>query len=213
MGGEVRKQPELRARQAHRPGTGRPGGRRHAVVQLPRLLDERAQVRAELEHPLGLGENRAGGARLAECEMGACELEPDFDGQPGNAVVEHAAADGGRAPAPLAPPRVGPRGVRPAPSRRARARCSRSRRDPSRRRSPVPPVRVRRPRPRPLAWPRGARAVPEPRRRRRPAAPRACAAVMDAFRSSVSRSVAPSSPCATPRMRSEPGIHQLPGGS
>ena len=91
------------------------------------------------------------------------------------------------------------------PSQRARSRCSRSRRDPSRRRSPVPPVRVRRPRPRRLAWPRGARAVPAPAGTSSPGAPRACAAVMDAFRSSVSRSVAPSSPCATPRIRSAAG--------
>ena len=88
MRGEVRKQPQLRARQAHRPGAGRPLGRRHALVQLPRLLDERAHVGTQLEHLLGLGEHRAGRAGVGEREMGACELEPDFDRRPGNAVVE-----------------------------------------------------------------------------------------------------------------------------
>jgi hypothetical protein len=34
---------------------------------------------AELEHALGLRENRAGGARLRECEVGTCELEADAD--------------------------------------------------------------------------------------------------------------------------------------
>src|SRR3954470_16200323 len=40
MGREVGKQPQLRSRQAHGPGTGRRGARRDAVAQLPRLLDE-----------------------------------------------------------------------------------------------------------------------------------------------------------------------------
>ena len=88
MGGEVGKQPQLCTGQAHRPGAGRPGGRRQALAKLAGLLDERAQVRAELEHALGLAENGAGGARVGECEVGACELEPDFDGPPREAVVE-----------------------------------------------------------------------------------------------------------------------------
>ena len=65
-----------------------PGGRLDAVAQLARIVDEEAQVGAELEHPLGLGEDSAGGGRLAEREMGAYELEPDLDGEPGKAVVE-----------------------------------------------------------------------------------------------------------------------------
>ena len=89
MGGEVRKQPEFRTRQAHRPLAGRPGARRHAVAQVPRLPDQGTHVRAELEHALGLRENRAGSARLGECEVGTCELEADVDGQPGKPVVEH----------------------------------------------------------------------------------------------------------------------------
>jgi hypothetical protein len=42
-----------------------------------------AEQRAELEDLLGLGEHGAGGARLAEREMGAGELEPDLDREPG----------------------------------------------------------------------------------------------------------------------------------
>ncbi len=58
------------------------------VVQLSRILDERAHVRAELDHPLGLREDRPGRTHFAEGEMRARELEADFDGQPGKAVVE-----------------------------------------------------------------------------------------------------------------------------
>ena len=89
MGGEERKQPELRTRQAHRPRPARPGGRRDALAQLACVLDQRAHLRTELEHPLGLGQNRAGRAGLGQREMGARELEADLDGQPGKAVVEH----------------------------------------------------------------------------------------------------------------------------
>ena len=121
----------------------------------------------ELEHPLGLGENRAGGAGIGECEVGACELEPDLDGQPGNAVVEHRPQTVRARQRRAGILRVAPRGARHAPSPRARSRSSSSRRDPPRRRAPVPPVRVPRPRPRLPAWPRGARAVPA-RGRRRP---------------------------------------------
>ena len=88
MGGEVGKQPELRSGQAHRPSAPRPGGRRHAVTQLPRIRDQAAHVRTQLEHPLGVREDRAGRAGLGEREMGACQLETDLDGQPGKAVVE-----------------------------------------------------------------------------------------------------------------------------
>ena len=210
MGGEVRQQPELRTRQAHRPGAGRPGGRRHAVAQLPRFVDQRAHVRTELEHPLGLGENRAGRAGIGQCEMGACELEPDLDGQPGNTVVEQ-----------------GPQTVR-ARQRRAgifRSRlveCDARRRHVHdrarrvvaearlRRRALLPPVRVPLPRPRLPAGPREARAVPV-RRRRRPRRRTASPSSTVAARSSVARSVAPSSACATPRMRSAAGIQSLSG--
>ena len=85
---EVRKQPQLRAGQAHRPGAGGLGRCRHALVHLARIGDERAHLRAQLEHALGLGEDRARGARLAEREMRAGQLESDLDRQPGNAVVE-----------------------------------------------------------------------------------------------------------------------------
>ena len=44
MRGQVGEQPQLGPRQAHRPGTGRPGGGGHALVQLPRVLDERPHV-------------------------------------------------------------------------------------------------------------------------------------------------------------------------
>ena len=88
MGGQVRKQPQLRTRQAHRPRPARPGGGGDALVQLTRVLDERAHVGTELEHLLGLGEDRAGGAGLGEREMGAGELEPDLDGQPGKTVIQ-----------------------------------------------------------------------------------------------------------------------------
>ena len=52
--------------------------------------------------------------------MGARELEPDFDGYPGNAVVEHAAAGGGRVPAP----RGHPRGLASWSATRAVATCT-----------------------------------------------------------------------------------------
>jgi len=88
MSGEERKQPELRTRQAHRPRPARPGGRRDAFVQLPHILDQRAHVGTDLEHPLGLGEDRARGAGLGERKMSADELEPHLDGQPGKTVIQ-----------------------------------------------------------------------------------------------------------------------------
>jgi hypothetical protein len=88
MGGQVRKQPELRPRQAHRPRTLRTGGGGQALAQLPRILDQRTHVGTDLEHPLGLGEDRAGRAGLGEREMSACELEAHLDGQPGKTVIE-----------------------------------------------------------------------------------------------------------------------------
>ena len=42
-----------------------------------------------LEHCFGLSERRAGSGRLTERKMQARELEPDADGFPRNAVVEH----------------------------------------------------------------------------------------------------------------------------
>ena len=45
-------------------------------------------MRPELEHPHGLCEDRAGGARLGKGEMGARELKPHLDRDPGNAVVK-----------------------------------------------------------------------------------------------------------------------------
>ena len=89
MRGEVGKQPKLGARQAHRPRAGRSLGRRHLLAQHSRVLYEDAHVRAEREHLVGLGQNRARGGRLAESEMGACELEPDLDRHPRKAVIEH----------------------------------------------------------------------------------------------------------------------------
>ena len=145
-------------------------------------------------------ENRAGGACLGECEVDACELEPDFDGHPGNTVIEHR-------PQTVSPRQrrsglllVSPRGARHVPSPRTRARSRRSRRGPPLRRPPVRPVRVAPHRPRLLGWLRGAQAAPArgrppPQRRRR--SPSSMAAV----RSSVARSAAPSNACATPRMR------------
>ena len=89
MGGEVGKQPA-----APRPSGSSPR-RRPARRSPPRARAaparprRDAQVRPKLEHPLGLCENRAGGGDLGEREMGARELEPDLDGQPRDAVVEH----------------------------------------------------------------------------------------------------------------------------
>jgi hypothetical protein len=88
LGGEIHKQPELGGRQAHSPGAGRAGRRRHALAQLPYLLGEGADVWATLEHPFGIGQDRASGGSLAQCEMDAGELEPDLDAEPGEAVVE-----------------------------------------------------------------------------------------------------------------------------
>jgi hypothetical protein len=89
MGGEIGQQPELCAAQAHRRRTGRAGRRRHALAQLLCLLGEGAEVRAALEYPFSFGEDPASGAGLAQCEMGACELDADLDCDPGEAVVEH----------------------------------------------------------------------------------------------------------------------------
>ena len=137
--------------------------------------------------------------------MGASELEPDLDGQPGNAVVEQWPQAVGACQRRAGILAVSPRGARRAPSPRGRARSSSSRRDPSPRREPVPPARVAPPRPRLPRWPREARAVPAPRRR-----PRRCRwrAPLDGcceVRPSA-RSVAPSNACATPRARSATGI-------
>ena len=164
MGGEIGKQPKLGARQAHRPGAGRPGGRREAVAKLSRVLDERAQVGAELEHILGLSENRAGGGRLAEREMDARELEPDSDGYPGNAVVEHGPQAVGtrQGRAGILRPRLVERDTcRRDVHDRARGVVAEARLLDERL---LPPVRVAQPRPRLLPWPRGARAAPAPRR-------------------------------------------------
>ena len=88
MRGEIRQEPEFRSRQAHRPGPRWPPSRRDVLLQLPSLVNEGAHVRAELEHALRLGEDRAGGPRVAEGEMCARQHEPYLDGHPGNRVVE-----------------------------------------------------------------------------------------------------------------------------
>ena len=48
-------------------------------------------LRTALEHLLRLGENGAGRTGFGERDMGASELEPDLDGEPGKAVVEQRA--------------------------------------------------------------------------------------------------------------------------
>ena len=212
MGGEEREQPELRAGQAHRPGAGRPGGRRHALAQLARLVDERAQARAELEHPLGLAEHRAGGAGVAEREMGARQLEPDLrrssHGMPWSSSGRSRWARGERGAGVVL---SAPRGARPAPSPRARSRSSSSRR------ARLVDDRLCRP-----------RAL----RRLVPGAPlrgeerELCLRQVDLLDGAdgladldrppsgpaVARSVAPSSACATPRPRSAVGTHWLVRG-
>jgi hypothetical protein len=65
MSREIRKQPELSARQAHRPAAGRAGRRHHALAQLPYLLGEGAEVGAAMEHLFGFGEDCASGGGLA----------------------------------------------------------------------------------------------------------------------------------------------------
>ena len=86
---EVGKQPELGARQAHRPRAGRSLGRRHVLAQLSRVLDEEPMSgRSSSTWSVSVRTVRAA-RRLAECEMGARELEPDLDGHPWKAVVEH----------------------------------------------------------------------------------------------------------------------------
>ena len=156
--------------------------------------------RAQLEHPLGLGENRAGRAGLAEREMGAGELEPDLDGQPGNAVVEQrpqtVRARQRRARVLL----PAPRGARRVPSRRARARSTSSRRGPPPRRAPVPP-RARSPRLAPGSLLGGEERElrlcdDRPPRRRPPASPASMAAVRS-LRRAIGR--------AEQRMRDAPG--------
>ena len=196
MGGEVRKQPELRTRQAHRPGSGRAGGRRHPVVQLSRVVDERAHVRAELEHPLGLRENRAGRAGVAEREMGACRARarPGWSAREGRDRA--AAAGGGRVSSAAR-----------ASSCLALVECDASRRHMRERaRRVVAEARLvderlrsacalALPRPRLPVWPREVRAVPAPGRplpRRRSPAP---ARRLPRGRPSHDR-CAPSSACA-----------------
>src|SRR4029450_8003442 len=61
---------------------------RPAAAQRPRPLDQRAQARTELEHALGLGENRAGGARVTQREMRARELETDRAGHARKTRIE-----------------------------------------------------------------------------------------------------------------------------
>ena len=65
-------------------GRDNPRGPRHGH----RAVDEGSEIRAELEDTLGLGENRAGGRRFAEREMGSYEIEPDLHGEPGKTVIE-----------------------------------------------------------------------------------------------------------------------------
>ena len=171
MGCEVRKQPQLQ------PSGSSPRHRPARSFAATRSRSSRASSTREprsggsLEHQLGLRENRPSGGRLGECEVGTGWL-PDRLRRPSKASRGRAwAADGGRAPMPIAPPRGRPRGARPAQSPHARLRCSRSHLGPSRRWSPVPPAPVRRRLPRHFAWPHGARAVPEPPGRRRPGRP------------------------------------------
>ena len=140
MGGEIGKQPELRAGQAHRPGASRARGRRQVLAQLPRVLDERAQVRAGARAPRSASENtvRAAGtspsARWARVSSSPTwTVSHGMRGRAG-------AAGGGRASAPRGHPRAAPRGARRAPPRRARARSSSSRRGPSPRPAPGPAV-------------------------------------------------------------------------
>ena len=57
-------------------------------MELPGIVDQRAHAWAELEYSLGLCENRAGRTGLGEGQVGARQLKPDLDGQPGKAVVE-----------------------------------------------------------------------------------------------------------------------------
>lgn len=85
---EVGKQSQLGTGQAHRPGAGGSGRRCHAVSHLSRLLDEGTHVRTALEHPLGLGEHRASGGGLGQAEVGSCELQPDLNREPRQAVIE-----------------------------------------------------------------------------------------------------------------------------
>ena len=68
------------------------------------------------------------------------------------------------------------------------------------------------PRPSLPAWRRGARAVPVPGRPPRPS-PLQGPSRRSQSGSSVARSVAPSSACATPRPRSATGTHSLSGGA
>ena len=89
MRGEVRKQPELRARQAHRPGAGRTRSSPATRSRSSRASSTSDPMsRPKLEHALGLLRTVRAALGVAEREMGARELEPDLDGQPGDAVVE-----------------------------------------------------------------------------------------------------------------------------
>ena len=168
MGGQVGQQSQLRRGQAHRPGAGRPRARLDAGAQLACVVDQRAHVRPELEHLLGLGEHRPGGACVGEREMGARELEPDRDGQPRNAVVE-------QRPQPM-----GARERRAGVLGSALVECdARGRHMHERARGVVAEARrvdvrlcrlrvLSPPRASHRAWPRGARAAPGRSRRRRP---------------------------------------------
>ncbi len=57
-------------------------------MQLLCVVDEQSQVWTKFEYLLGLGEDRASGAGLGKREMGAGELKPNSDGQPGKTVIQ-----------------------------------------------------------------------------------------------------------------------------
>jgi hypothetical protein len=65
MGGEIRKQPKLGGCQAHRPGAGRAGCRRHAPAQLLYLVGEGAEVWTPLKHLFGSVKTVRGRPRIA----------------------------------------------------------------------------------------------------------------------------------------------------
>ena len=211
MGGEVRQQPELRAGQAHRPGTGRAGAspRPGRAAPAPPRPGSPGPGRSSSTPSVSVRTVRAARG-LAQREMRARELEPDLDGHATEGHGRAAAADGGRASAPPAHPL----------SSLVQGDACRCNMD-DRARRVVAETRLLDQRLcRPCALPglapgtllggeerelclRGEIVV----RGAAWPAPLSTAAA----RSSVARSVAPSSACATPRMRSALGAPRASG--
>ena len=88
MGGEVRKQAEPAPVRliAQAPADSELAATRSRSFRASSTKEPRSGRR--LEHALGLGENRAGGARFAQGEMRAGELETDLDGHPRKTMIE-----------------------------------------------------------------------------------------------------------------------------